>query len=119
MKRILILLTCGLLYQGINAQELPKWANKAKKSVFSVITYTKDNQILNTGNGFYVGTDGTAVSDYTLFKGADHAVVVTADGKELPVNSILGANGIYDVIKFQTATDKNPKLYSRHRKPPK
>lgn len=106
MKRILILLTCGLLYQGINAQELPKWANKAKKSVFSVITYTKDNQILNTGNGFYVGTDGTAVSDYTLFKGADHAVVVTADGKELPVNSILGANGIYDVIKFQTATDK-------------
>ena len=88
------------------AQELPKWAGKAKKSVFSVITYSADNKILNTGNGFYINTDGTAVSDYSLFKGADHAVIVTADGKELPVTSILGANDMYDVIKFQTTVDK-------------
>ena len=88
------------------AQELPKWAGKAKKSVFSVITYSADNKILNTGNGFYINADGTAVSDYSLFKGADHAVIVTADGKELPVTSILGANDMYDVIKFQTTVDK-------------
>ena len=106
MKRTLLLLACGFTLQIGMAQELPKWASKAKKSVFSVITYTADNKILNTGNGFYIDTNGIAVSDYTLFKGADHAVVVTADGKELPVISILGANDMYDVIKFQTSVNK-------------
>ena len=81
-------------------------ANKARKAVFSVITYNKENQILNTGNGFYIDENGTAVSDYTLFKGAERAVVVTADGKELPVEYILGANDMYDVVKFKTAADK-------------
>lgn len=106
MKKIILLLAGGLSFQLMFAQELPKWANKAKKAVFSVITYNKDNQILNTGNGFYIDANGTAVSDYSLFKGADHAVIVTADGKELPVQYIMGANDLYDVIKFKTETDK-------------
>lgn len=106
MRKAIIILACGMLFQTGLAQELPKWADKARKAVFSVITYSKDNKILNTGNGFYINTDGTAVSDYTLFKGADHAVIVTADGKELPVTAILGANDIYDVVKFRTEADK-------------
>ena len=80
-KITLVLTCCGMAFQTGMAQELPKWANKARKAVFSVITYNKENQILNTGNGFYIDENGTAVSDYTLFKGAERAVVVTADGK--------------------------------------
>ena len=95
-----------MLFHTGMAQGLPKWANKARKAVFSVITYTADNKILNTGNGFYIDENGTAVSDYSLFKGADHAVVITADGKELPVRYIMGANDMYDVIKFKTVADK-------------
>lgn len=105
-KITLVLTCCGMAFQTGMAQELPKWANKARKAVFSVITYNKENQILNTGNGFYIDENGTAVSDYTLFKGAERAVVVTADGKELPVEYILGANDMYDVVKFKTAADK-------------
>ena len=85
MKKAILLLACGIAVQSGMAQELPKWADKARKAVFSVITYDKDNKILNTGNGFYINANGTAVSDYSLFKGAERAVVVTADGKELPV----------------------------------
>ncbi len=106
MKKTLLLLTCLLITQAGWAQELPKWANKARKAVFSVITYTKDNKILNTGNGFYIDEQGTAVSDYSLFKGADHAVIVTAEGKELPITFILGANDMYDVVKFRTEVNK-------------
>lgn len=95
-----------MLFHTGMAQGLPKWANKARKAVFSVITYTADNKILNTGNGFYIDESGTAVSDYSLFKGADHAVIITADGKELPVRYIMGANDMYDVIKFKTVADK-------------
>ena len=54
MKKIILLLTCGLAFCTGTAQTLPKWANQAKKAVFSVITYNKDNKILNTGNGFYI-----------------------------------------------------------------
>ena len=106
MKKTILILACGLLFQSGWAQEQPKWVNKARKAVFSIITYNKENKILNTGNGFYIDENGTAISDYTLFKGAERAVVVTADGKELPVISILGANGIYDVVKFRTEADK-------------
>ena len=109
MKKAILLLACGIAVQSGMAQELPKWADKARKAVFSVITYDKDNKILNTGNGFYINANGTAVSDYSLFKGAERAVVVTADGKELPVTYILGADEMYDVVKFQTEVDK--KIY--------
>ncbi len=109
MKKAILLLACGIAVQSGMTQELPKWADKARKAVFSVITYDKDNKILNTGNGFYINANGTAVSDYSLFKGAERAVVVTADGKELPVTYILGADEMYDVVKFQTEVDK--KIY--------
>ncbi len=70
------------------------------------MTYDKENKIKNTGNGFYINANGTALSDYTLFEGAERAVIISADSKELPVTHILGANSMYDVVKFQTPADK-------------
>lgn len=91
-----------LLVQASMAQT-PKWVEKAKRAVFSVVTYDKNDKMLNTGNGFFVSEDGLALSDYTLFKGAERAVVITADGKQMPVSMILGADDMYDVIKFRVA----------------
>lgn len=110
MRKTIFITLCALSINGLWAQELPKWAKKAKKAVFSVITYNADNKILNTGNGFYIDSEGTGVSDYSLFKGAHRAVVVTADGKELPVTLILGANDMYDVVRFKTETAKKQEL---------
>ena len=83
--------------------QTPKWVEKAKRAVFSVVTYDKNDKMLNTGNGFFVSEDGLALSDYTLFKGAERAVVITSEGKQMPVSLILGANDMYDVIKFRVA----------------
>ena len=103
MKKILILpLLLFLLVQGSMAQT-PKWVEKAKRAVFSIVTYDKNDKMLNTGNGFFVSEDGLALSDYTLFKGAERAVVITSEGKQMPVSLILGANDMYDVIKFRVA----------------
>ena len=103
MKKILILpLLLFFLIQGSMAQT-PKWVEKAKRAVFSVVTYDKNDKMLNTGNGFFVSEDGLALSDYTLFKGAERAVVITSEGKQMPVSLILGANDKYDVIKFRVA----------------
>lgn len=103
MKEILILpFLLFFLIQGSMAQT-PKWVEKAKRAVFSVVTYDKNDKMLNTGNGFFVSEDGLALSDYTLFKGAERAVVITSEGKQMPVSLILGANDMYDVIKFRVA----------------
>lgn len=105
MKKVLLLLTCCLTIQWGHAQA-PKWADKAKKAVFSIVTYDKENKIKNTGNGFYINANGIALSDYSLFEGAERAVIIDADSRELPVLSIMGANSMYDVVKFNTQADK-------------
>lgn len=52
MKKILILpFLLFFLIQGSMAQT-PKWVEKAKRAVFSVVTYDKNDKMLNTGNGF-------------------------------------------------------------------
>ena len=105
MKKTLWIITCCLIAQLASAQA-PKWAEKAKKAVFSVVTYDKENKIKGTGNGFYIDAQGTALSDYTLFENAAHAVVINADGKQQDVSRILGANSMYDIVKFNTPIDK-------------
>lgn len=99
-KKIFLLFALCLLAQWSVAQA-PKWVEKAKRAVFSVVTYGEDDKILNTGNGFFVTEDGIALSDYSLFKGAQRAVVINSEGVQMPVTSVLGANDMYDVIKFR------------------
>ena len=104
MKMILAMSLC-LLTQWTMAQA-PKWVEKAKHAVFSVVTYDKNDQILNTGNGFFVTEDGVALSDYTLFKGAQRAVIIDNEGRQMPVLNIMGADDMYDVVKFRVGIEK-------------
>ena len=106
MKKSILMITCCLGASCVLAQGTPKWANKAKKAVFSIVTYNAENQIKGNGNGFYIDEKGTALTDYTLFEGAARAVIINAQGKEIPVSRICGANAIYDVLKFRTEGDK-------------
>lgn len=108
MKKIVLITMAFCLTQFVVAQT-PKWADKSKKAVLSVITYGKDGKILNTGNGFFIGNGGVAVADYRLFKNAAKATTVTTDGTEMPVEAILGADEMYDVVKFRVET-KGKKL---------
>lgn len=101
-KRHLLVMLLSLLTQWSVAQT-PKWVEKAKRAVFSVITYDQNDNILNTGNGFFVTEDGIAVSDFGLFKGAQRAVIVNTEGTQMPVEVILGANDMYDVVKFRVS----------------
>lgn len=97
---MLLTLTLCLLAQWSVAQA-PKWVEKAKRAVFSVVTYDQSDKILNTGNGFFITEDGIALSDYGLFKGAKRAVIMSSDGVQMPVEAIMGADDMYDVVKFR------------------
>lgn len=105
MKKTLWIFMVCVSMQTLHAQT-PKWAENARKAIFSIITYDKDNQIKSTGNGFYIDKAGIALSDYSLFDGAERATVINGDGTQKEVLHILGANTLYDVIKFDTPADK-------------
>ena len=99
-KNFFLLILFSLIAQWSMAQT-PKWLDKSRRAVFSIVTYDNDDKILNTGNGFFISEDGIALSDYSLFKGAQRAVVVDSDGKQLQVATIQGANTMYDIVKFR------------------
>ena len=99
-RKFFLTLSLCLLTQWGMAQA-PKWVEKAKQAVFSIATYDQNDQLLKTGNGFFVSEDGIALSDYSLFKGAKRAVIINSKGEQMPVLHIMGADDMYDVVKFR------------------
>lgn len=104
MKKILFILALVMTSSAMIAQ--PKWAKKAAKSVFTLKTFGDDGVLKGSSNGFFISQQGVAVSNFAPFKGASRAVVIDADGKEYEVASIVGANDIYDIAKFQVTMGK-------------
>lgn len=88
----------------------PSWTKKATKAVFTLKTFDANGTLLSSGTGFFTTTDGVAVSSLAPFKGASSAVVIDAQGKEWPVECMLGANDTYDVARFRVATKKSTPL---------
>ncbi len=99
MKRIyLLIMSIVFSISGVLAQSAQ--VQKAAKSVFTLTTFNKDGSIHASSHGVFVGKDGEAISTWEPFIGADHAIVVDANGKTYNVDAIVGANELYDVCKF-------------------
>lgn len=109
MKQILLILIAFQL-SILTSIAQPSWVKKATKSVFTLKTFTADGSLIASSNGFFIGTNGEAVSSFSPFKGASRAVIIDAQGKETEVVSILGANDIYDVARFRVASNKTQPL---------
>ncbi|MCD7976147.1 MAG: tetratricopeptide repeat protein [Tannerellaceae bacterium] len=107
MKRIfLLIMVCCFSLQAIAQKNAPKWMDKARKAVVTVTTYDKDNRKITSGNGFLISETGDVLSAYTLFKGASRATITDTDGKQYPVTVIVGADELYDVIRFKVSASK-------------
>jgi len=112
MKKFLsfILYSLFLISFSPVVAQTPSWTKKAVKSVFTLKTFAADGSLIGNSNGFFVGTDGEAISSFTPFRGAKSAVVIDAQGKEMPVLYMLGANDTYDVAKFRVDAKKTVPL---------
>ena len=99
---------CCLLLSVAGCLAQPRWVKNASKSVFTLKTFSADGSLIASSNGFFTGASGEAVSNFTPFKGATRAVIIDFQGKELPVVSILGANDMYDVVKFRVKGKTQP-----------
>lgn len=91
-----LMLTCSLA-----AMAQPAPVVKAAKSIFTLTTFAKDGSILASSHGVFIGNNGEAVALWSPFKGAVKAVVIDANGNKMNVETIDGANEIYDICKFR------------------
>ena len=108
MKKI-SMISC-LLFAVLSTFAQPGWVKNASRSVFTLKTFATDGSLIASSNGFFTGANGEAVSNFTPFKGAARAVVIDAQGKELQVAGIMGANDMYDVVKFRVNGNKTQSL---------
>ncbi|MDH6305565.1 tetratricopeptide (TPR) repeat protein [Parabacteroides sp. PF5-5] len=106
MKRLIILTIVCCFSFTIFAQNAPKWMEKSKKAVVSVTTFDKGDRKIGTTNGFFISENGEALSAYSIFKGAERATVTDADGATYNVASIMGADDLYDVVRFKVTINK-------------
>ena len=88
----------------------PKFASKVNKGIVSLNTYDRQGNLMRQGTTFFVGADGEAIADYRLFKNAYQASVVDANGKQLDVDCILGADDTYSLVRFRVNTKGNTSL---------
>ena len=108
MKKI-SMISC-LLFAVLSTFAQPGWVKNASRSVFTLKTFAADGSLIASSNGFFTGANGEAVSNFTPFKGAARAVVIDAQGKEFRVAGIMGANDMYDVVKFRVNGNKTQPL---------
>ena len=102
MKKNMQKIYIALLFVFVCLRAFPQSTNvqKIAKSVFSLTTFKADGTILATGYGIFIDNHGTAISTWEPFVGAAKAVVTDANGKQLEVDYMIGANELYDVAKF-------------------
>ncbi len=112
MKRLILALSFLISHFSFSPAEAqtPGWTKKASKAVFTLKTFNDEGTLVGTATGFYVGSDGEAMSCFTPFKGAARALIVDAAGKEHAVTHILGANDTYDVARFRVDASKTQAL---------
>lgn len=103
MKKLFFILIIQVCLMPALLYAQPKWAGKAAKSVFTLKTFKQDGSLLASGNGFFIGNEGEAVSNFSPFVGASRAVIIDASGKEMKVECITGANDLYDVARFRVS----------------
>jgi len=99
--RTLILTIALVLGISTNISAQPGVVKKAADAAFTLTTFKADGSILATSNGVCISTDGIAISPWKPFIGADKAVIIDAKGQKHEVECLLGANEIYDIVKFQ------------------
>lgn len=109
IKRLFLSLIAVISVAASFAQlpSAPKFAGKAQKAILSLNTYNKNGDLMKTGTAFYIGQNGNAIADYSLFKGASKAIVIDASGKQYDVDCIQGADDTYSVVRFRVNTKGN------------
>lgn len=98
MKRLLSL---TLLFLPLTLLSQPSAVKKAADAVLTLTTFKADGSMIATTQGLAIDNDGTAIAPWKPFVGAEKAAVIDAKGTRHEVSVVLGANELYDLVKFR------------------
>ncbi len=102
MKKIVLIFTFVIAFTSAFAQSA--MVQKAAKSVCSLTTFNADGTILATSHAVFFGESNECISAFTPFVGASSAIIIDAYGRKAQVESIIGANEMYNICRFKVAT---------------
>lgn len=97
-KGLKIIAMLLIAFASSTAMAQPKIAQQA---LLTLKTFKTGGEAVGTSYACAIDKDGTVLSGWTPFDGADSAVVVDAAGRTYPVEKIYGANELYNISKFK------------------
>ncbi|MBO4589530.1 MAG: tetratricopeptide repeat protein [Bacteroidaceae bacterium] len=107
MKRFSILLLSCILGLSVHAaNKISKPLKEAHKATCAIMAYDENGALIHSGQGFFIGEKGELLTAYELFRNATSAVCVDAAGISRPIEKVVGANELYNVIRLSVPTDK-------------
>lgn len=107
MKQTAALLFLCFFTVSLSAGErINKSLKKAQKATCTIMTYDSEGTLLHTSQGFFVGEEGDVITSYDSFLHATTAMTVDAAGISRPIQMVVGANELYNVLRATVETDK-------------
>jgi S1-C subfamily serine protease len=74
------ILVVGTLCPALRADSIPDIVAHSKPAIIEVIAFDDQNRPLKTGTGFFITSDGIAVTNYHVIQGASSVAAMTNDG---------------------------------------
>lgn len=96
------MLTLVIIAAATVAYAQPSSVKKVERSLFTLTTYGKDGTVKSSAtHGVFIGSDGEGLCLWSPFVGAERATVTDSKGATLEVETIMGANELYDVCRIR------------------
>jgi len=91
---------------AVHATDIPALVQEAKPAVVEIITLDQQNNVLKTGTGFFISSDGALLTNYHVISGGSSITAKMPNGAVFFLKCIVTASEAYDVAKLQfVATD--------------
>ena len=111
MKRISMLLSfLMMLCLNVFSQspDVTQLVSNIEKSIFTVFSIDKDDQVFSQGSGFFIESSGIGITNYHVLDGAYKAQIRLSDGTIVPIESVYDYNQNTDLVKFKVADSNAP-----------
>jgi S1-C subfamily serine protease len=104
------MLCVGTLCQALRADSIPDIVAHSKPAIIEVIAFDDQNRPLKSGTGFFITSDGVAVTNFHVIQGARSVAAMTNDGAFFAFEGVLCAPPGVDLALLKFSVHDAPWL---------